>query len=90
MAFVAGLNNPCVTRLKWTRQRVRKRRLDDLANLEKLMNMESAYHNYREAIKACTPPCIPYLCVSLPLRLCVQRLGLTALQWRVFDRPCVH
>jgi len=65
MSFIGGLNNPAISRLKWTRARIKKKSLDDLENLEKLMAMEGSYRNYRMTIRASTPPNIPYIGVYL-------------------------
>eukprot|EP01114_Cavostelium_apophysatum_P016104 TRINITY_DN4525_c0_g1_i1.p1 TRINITY_DN4525_c0_g1~~TRINITY_DN4525_c0_g1_i1.p1 ORF type:complete len:1270 (-),score=350.50 TRINITY_DN4525_c0_g1_i1:96-3905(-) len=61
MAFLGGFNNAAVTRLKFTKALIPKRILDGLAEMEKLMSVDSSYKSYREAIRSSTPPCIPYL-----------------------------
>jgi len=36
MSFIGGLNNPAISRLKWTRARIKKKALDDLEKLGKV------------------------------------------------------
>lgn len=66
MAFVSGMNNSALLRLKWTRAKVSKRALTTLKELEDLMNMEGSFKAYRAALEASSPPCIPYVYVRVP------------------------
>jgi len=65
MAFLGGMNNSSISRLKFTASAMSKRALQKLQDIEKLMNMESSYAKYREALHAADPPIIPYLGVYL-------------------------
>lgn len=65
MAFLGGVNNAAISRLKFTKDQLSKRATQKLEELEKLMNMEGSYKGYREALKNAQPPVIPYLGVYL-------------------------
>jgi len=65
MAFVSGMNNSALLRLKWTRAKLPKRALTALSELERLMSMEGSFKLYRAALEASSPPCIPYVGVYL-------------------------
>jgi len=66
-AFVCGLGNSAVSRLKWTKEKVRKRFKQQLTELETLMSMEGSYKHYRQALESCATslPAIPYVGVCL-------------------------
>ncbi|MDP2438482.1 MAG: RasGEF domain-containing protein, partial [archaeon] len=65
MAFLGGMNNASVSRLKFTKEVLSKKAVAKLTELEKLMNMESSYAKYREALTQRQPPIIPYVGVYL-------------------------
>lgn len=65
MAIVAGLNNSAVLRLKKTLVDVPADSLKLYQEYEALMKSEANYRTYREALRAATPPCIPYLGVHV-------------------------
>jgi RasGEF domain len=65
MAFLGGMNNAAISRLKFTKVAIGKRAMQKLLDLETLMNMESSYARYREVLHASNPPIIPYLGVYL-------------------------
>jgi hypothetical protein len=61
MAFVSGMNNSALLRLKWTRAKVPKRALTTLKELEEMMSMEGSFKTYRAMLESSSPPCIPYV-----------------------------
>eukprot|EP01088_Endostelium_zonatum_P011059 TRINITY_DN2485_c0_g1_i1.p1 TRINITY_DN2485_c0_g1~~TRINITY_DN2485_c0_g1_i1.p1 ORF type:complete len:989 (-),score=215.09 TRINITY_DN2485_c0_g1_i1:50-3016(-) len=61
MAYISGLNNSAVTRLKWTQAKVSKTLKEKMKEVEDVMNMEGSYKRYRQKISHSVPPCIPYL-----------------------------
>lgn len=65
MAITAAMNVSAVARLHWTKKELPTRFATALADLEKLMNSEGSYRNYRQTINGIEPPCIPYLGVYL-------------------------
>jgi hypothetical protein len=65
MAFVSGMNNSALLRLKWTRAKVPKRALTTLKELEEMMSMEGSFKTYRAMLESSSPPCIPYVGVYL-------------------------
>jgi hypothetical protein len=62
-AFISGFSNSAVLRLQWTKARLPKHAELQLAELEKLMAMNSSFKNYRLRLAATNPPAIPYMCV---------------------------
>ncbi|EFA80500.1 Ras guanine nucleotide exchange factor [Heterostelium album PN500] len=65
MAFLGGLNNSALLRLKFTKALVGKKYLESLESLEKEMSCESSYKTYRELLHNTDPPCVPYIGVYL-------------------------
>jgi len=65
MAFISGMNNPSVLRLKWTLKLLPEKAKQIMTNLENLMSMNMSFKTYRAAIQQVQPPCIPYLGISL-------------------------
>ncbi|RKO86524.1 ras guanine nucleotide exchange factor domain-containing protein, partial [Blyttiomyces helicus] len=61
MAFIAGLNKACITRLKLTAKELPSKFAKKLADFERLMTAEGSFKNYRACIRAANPPCIPYM-----------------------------
>ncbi|GAM17522.1 hypothetical protein SAMD00019534_006970 [Acytostelium subglobosum LB1] len=61
----AGLNQSSINRLKKTFAQVSQPSLAIYTSLEKLMNSTGSYKTYRQALKAATNPCLPYLPVIL-------------------------
>ena len=70
MAFVSGMNNSALLRLKWTRAKVPKRALTTLKELEEMMSMEGSFKTYRAMLESSSPPCIPYVYTTFPSQLC--------------------
>ena len=66
-AFVTGLNNSNVIRLRHTREKVGKQ-MKQLLVLENMMSMEGSFKNYREMVKPLNKgvPCIPLVYVYRP------------------------
>ena len=64
-AFISGLNNSAVSRLKWTLKKVPTRYINTLNELENLMSMDGAFKNYRNILQTTKPPLVPYLGVAL-------------------------
>jgi len=65
MAFIAGLNNSAILRLKQTRKELSKKSVDNLEELELLMRSTASYKNYREALRLLNTSCIPYIGLAL-------------------------
>ncbi|EFA85172.1 Ras guanine nucleotide exchange factor [Heterostelium album PN500] len=64
-AFLAGIRNSSVLRLRVSWSKVPKKYKQSLEDLEKLMSMEGSFKTFRSLIKDLVPPCIPYLGVYL-------------------------
>eukprot|EP00026_Physarum_polycephalum_P009856 Phypoly_transcript_09993.p1 GENE.Phypoly_transcript_09993~~Phypoly_transcript_09993.p1 ORF type:complete len:442 (+),score=94.76 Phypoly_transcript_09993:72-1328(+) len=65
MAFLGGLNNSSILRLKFTKAGISKRSVDFLDQLEKDMSSEGSFIKYRSILRNTTPPCMPYVGVHL-------------------------
>ncbi|EFA83768.1 Ras guanine nucleotide exchange factor [Heterostelium album PN500] len=65
MAIIAGLNFSSVYRLKYTRDELSAQTMRVYGDLEKIMNSESSFKNYRTRLMASSPPYLPYLGVHL-------------------------
>ncbi|GAM21223.1 hypothetical protein SAMD00019534_043980 [Acytostelium subglobosum LB1] len=65
MAIVAGLSFSSVYRLKYTREELSAQTHKMYAELEKIMNSESSFKNYRTRLECASPPLMPYLGVHL-------------------------
>lgn len=65
MGVIAGLNMSSVHRLKATIKKVEKSKLDIWKKLEKTMDPEGSFANYRKQIAAAGAPSLPYLGVHL-------------------------
>jgi hypothetical protein len=65
MAFIGGMNNSCILRLKWTKALLPKKSAETLEKLEKIMSSDGSYKNYREMLSSVSPPCLPYIGVHL-------------------------
>jgi len=65
MAFSAAFNNSAVLRLKHTKGKLSKKANAAFEEFDKVLSMEGSYKAYRAALKACTPPCTPYIGVFL-------------------------
>lgn len=63
MAFLAGINDGPIFRLKFTLSSIPENKIKILEELQSLMNADSNYENYRQqlAVVPSTQPCIPYL-----------------------------
>ncbi|EGC33639.1 hypothetical protein DICPUDRAFT_48828 [Dictyostelium purpureum] len=61
IAFISGINNSAILRLKHTHSLLTKKYVDTLRNLEKEMNCESSYKAYRDKLKNSDPPVVPYI-----------------------------
>lgn len=63
MAFLAGINDGPIFRLKFTLGAIQENKIKILEELQSLMNADSNYENYRQqmAMVPSTQPCIPYL-----------------------------
>ncbi|EGG14350.1 Ras guanine nucleotide exchange factor [Cavenderia fasciculata] len=64
-AFLAGIRNSSVLRLRVSWAKVPKKHKQTLEDLEKIMSMEGSFKAFRTIIKDIVPPCIPYLGVYL-------------------------
>lgn len=63
MAFLAGINDGPIYRLKHTLAAIPEKQMKSLEELQSLMNADSNYENYRQvlAMVPSSQPCIPYL-----------------------------
>jgi len=64
-AFVAAFGSSPISRLKWTIEKLSPRNVQMMKDMETLLSPDSAFKNYREALKEENGPCIPHLLVSL-------------------------
>jgi len=64
-AFISGMNNAAVARLKWTIDKLPRNVRQMWIQLEQEMQIEGSFKNYRMAVEKATPPCLPYLGVHL-------------------------
>ncbi|KAG0237422.1 hypothetical protein BGW42_000998 [Actinomortierella wolfii] len=66
MAIVGAMNTSSIHRLVQTREMLQNKEIwTTFKELEKLMSSERSFAEYRAALKATKPPCIPYLGVHL-------------------------
>jgi len=65
MAFISGLNNAAVSRLKYTKDKIPKNIFQIWTNLEMEMQFTGSFKLYRAALFQVKPPAIPYLGVHL-------------------------
>lgn len=65
MAFIAGINNSAVYRLKFTKEEVPRQYQQILEQLMSQVSSQNAYKNYRDLLTTIQPPGIPYLGVYL-------------------------
>ena len=63
--IVAGLNSTPVHRLKRTWENVSAKAMASLGMLNAIMKPDKNYKEYREALRAVAPPCVPFLGVYL-------------------------
>jgi len=61
MAVLSGLNDGPIFRLKSTKEQIPPKWLKVWEELQSLMSHEGSYANYRHALSAAQPPCIPYM-----------------------------
>lgn len=62
-AILAGLNDPAISRLKLSWERVPKRLNQKLEQLSALFDMSHNFKQYREALYQCSAPVVPYLAI---------------------------
>jgi RasGEF domain len=60
-AFISGIRNSSVYRLKNTFKQLPSATLDLFFDLSDLTSTDNAYRVYREEYLACKPPCIPWM-----------------------------
>lgn len=60
-ALIGGLSHSSVSRLKTTWEKLPAKVMQDFNRMTTLFEMGKNYKNYREAVKVCKPPVIPYL-----------------------------
>jgi son of sevenless-like protein len=65
MAILAGLGQSSTARLTHTKNALSADCKKILADLENLMSPQKSFSNYRNALRACKPPAVPYLGVYL-------------------------
>jgi son of sevenless-like protein len=65
MAVLSGLNDGPIFRLKTTKDQIPPKWLKVWEELQSLMSHEGSYVNYRHALSAAQPPCIPYIGIYL-------------------------
>ena len=74
-ACVSGVKSCAITRLNWPKGAYRER----LSNLSELTDVEKNFYNYREKLKTCNAPCLPY--IGLIKRDLYQ--VITTAEWRL-------
>lgn len=65
MAILAGLGQSSTARLTHTKNALSPECKKILLELETLMSPQKSFSNYRNALRACKPPAVPYLGVYL-------------------------
>jgi len=65
MAFISGMSNAAVSRLKFTKEKISKSVRQTFDAAEQEMSLSGSYRNYRQAISTGDLPTIPYLGVHL-------------------------
>ncbi|KIJ60282.1 hypothetical protein HYDPIDRAFT_99030, partial [Hydnomerulius pinastri MD-312] len=65
MAIVTGLNSSPIHRLKRSWEQVSSRYMSQLETCEAIINSYKNYNNYRTALAAVAPPCVPFVGVFL-------------------------
>ncbi|KNC54481.1 uncharacterized protein AMSG_10478 [Thecamonas trahens ATCC 50062] len=61
MCVLAALSNSAVSRLKFTFPLLQPDVVEEREALDKLLSVEFNSKRYKEALRSCNPPCIPYL-----------------------------
>lgn len=61
MAFNSAFNSSPLLRLKWTLGKLSKSDKTVLKEMEALLTFEGSYKVYRDTLKSCTPPAVPYM-----------------------------
>lgn len=64
-AYISGINNSAVSRLKWTKSKISKPLQRILEELSEITSMEGSFKKYRQHLATANPPCVPYLGVCL-------------------------
>jgi hypothetical protein len=64
MGIIAAINLSAVSRLKKTKALLAKHTQQTFQELEEVMNARSSWATYRQLIRHCTPPAVPYLYVT--------------------------
>eukprot|EP01102_Stenamoeba_stenopodia_P015686 TRINITY_DN5370_c0_g3_i2.p1 TRINITY_DN5370_c0_g3~~TRINITY_DN5370_c0_g3_i2.p1 ORF type:complete len:662 (-),score=102.47 TRINITY_DN5370_c0_g3_i2:1464-3314(-) len=64
-AYISGITNSAVSRLKWTKSKIAKHLQQVLEELTDTTSMEGSFRKYRQSLATANPPCIPYLGVCL-------------------------
>jgi hypothetical protein len=65
LAIISGMQNAGVHRLKFTKDGLDRRTVEDYDFLMAKMSSDRSYRAYREHILSCSPPCTPYLGIYL-------------------------
>jgi len=65
MAIVTGLNSSPIHRLKRSWEQVTSKCMSQLETCETVINSYKNYNNFRTALAAVAPPCVPFLGVFL-------------------------
>jgi len=65
MSILAGFNSSPIHRLKRTWEQLSKKMTEMFDNLERVMNPQKNYAQYRENLHSVNPPCVPFLGVYL-------------------------
>jgi len=65
MSILAGFNSSPIHRLKRTWEQLNKKTTDIFENLERVINPQKNYAQYRENLHSVNPPCVPFLGVYL-------------------------
>ncbi|KAH7885130.1 ras GEF [Phlebopus sp. FC_14] len=65
LAIVSGLNSAPIHRLKRSWEQVSSRYMSQLETCETIINSYKNYNNYRTALAAVSPPCVPFVGVFL-------------------------
>jgi len=79
MGIIAAINLSAVSRLRKTKALLAKHTHQSFSELEEVMNARSSWATYRQFIRNCTPPAVPYLYARATLSLSRSTSDATAI-----------
>jgi son of sevenless-like protein len=80
MVIYTALNSVAVSRLKQTWEKVPKRCIKILEDIDELFSMRFNYKNYRDALAKATPPVVPYIGLYTKFLFAIEETNPSKLQ----------